>query len=150
MSVGDGGGQLGLLRGNLVEDLFLIELGEDLALADGVVDVGIELGDDAAGLGLDLDFGDGLDLAGGDDGAGDVADLNGSELGGINGGSAAEGSGRYIASADQYAGQRPPGWSKAACGISISISRGLRRRWDFALRSVVTQIGGGRFRQGEK
>ena len=28
--------ELGLLRGDLVEDLFLVELGEDFALADGV------------------------------------------------------------------------------------------------------------------
>ncbi len=74
---GFGCGELGLLRGDLVEDLFLVELGEDLAAVDGLVDVGIELGDDAAGLGFHLDFGDGLDLAGGDDRARNVACFGG-------------------------------------------------------------------------
>ncbi len=36
VGVGFGGGELGFLRGDLVEDLLLVELGEDLALADGV------------------------------------------------------------------------------------------------------------------
>ena len=71
--VGLGGGELGFLGGYLIEDLLLVELGEDLALFDVVVDVDVEAGDDAGGLGFDLDFGDGLDFAGGDDGAGDVA-----------------------------------------------------------------------------
>ena len=73
VGAGFGCGELGFLRGDLIENLFLVELGEDLALAHGVVDVGVELGDDAAGLGLDLDFGDGLNLAGGDDRARDIA-----------------------------------------------------------------------------
>ena len=71
--VGLGGVELGFLRGDLVEDFLLVELGEDLTLVDVGVDVGVEAGDDAAGLGLDFDLGDGLDFAGGDDGAGDVS-----------------------------------------------------------------------------
>ena len=82
-SVGFGGGELGLLGGDLIEDLLLIELGEDLALFDVGVDVGVEAGDDAGGLGFDLDLGDGLDLAGGDDGAGDVAEFGLAELRGF-------------------------------------------------------------------
>jgi hypothetical protein len=46
-----------------------------------IVDVYVEAGDDAGGFGFDLDLGDGLDLAGGDNGAGDVAGLNFAELG---------------------------------------------------------------------
>ena len=42
--VGFGGGELGLLRGDLVEDLLLVELGEDLALVDVGVDVDVEVG----------------------------------------------------------------------------------------------------------
>ena len=57
------------------------------------VDVGVELGDDAAGLGLDLDFGDGLDLAGGDDRARDIAGVDGGKLGGIERRCTAEGLG---------------------------------------------------------
>ena len=47
------------------------------------VDVGVELGDDAGRLAFDLDLEDGLDLAGGDDGAGDVAALDLTELRGL-------------------------------------------------------------------
>ena len=81
--VGLGGGELGLLCGDLIENLLLVELGEDLALFDLGVDVGVKAGDDAGGFGFDLDLGDGLDLAGGDDGAGDVAELCLAELGGL-------------------------------------------------------------------
>ena len=90
-SVGFGGGELGLLGGDLGEDLLLVELGEDLALVDAVVDVDVEAGDDTGGFGFDLDFGDGLDLAGGDDGAGDVAVLGLGELGGLEFGGVAAG-----------------------------------------------------------
>ena len=69
----------------------------------GVVDVGIELGDDAAGLGFDLDFGDGLDLAGGHDRAGDVAHFGGAQLGGIDGRRTAEALGCDEAAADEHA-----------------------------------------------
>ncbi len=81
--VGLSGGELGLLRGDLIENLLLVELGEDLALPDAVVDVDVEAGDDAGGFGFDLDLGDGLDLAGGDDGAGDVGELGLAELRGL-------------------------------------------------------------------
>jgi hypothetical protein len=55
---------------------------------DVSIDVGVEAGNDAGGLGLNLDLGDGLDFAGGDDGAGDVSEfgfgeLRGFELGGV-------------------------------------------------------------------
>ncbi len=91
MGVGFGGGELGLLGGDLVEDLLLVELGEDLALLDVIVDVDVEAGDDAGGLGFDLDLGDGLDFAGGDDGAGDVGELGLAELGGLEFGGVAAG-----------------------------------------------------------
>ncbi len=78
-----GGGELGALGGDLGEDLHLVELGEDLAGVHLGVDVGVELGDDAGGLAFDLDLEDGLDLAGGDDGAGNVAALDFAELRGF-------------------------------------------------------------------
>ncbi len=81
--VGLGGGELGALGVDLGQDLDLVELGEDLALFDVGVDVGVEAGDDAGGLGFDLDLGDGLDLAGGDYGTGDVAALGLGKLGGL-------------------------------------------------------------------
>ena len=81
--VGLSRGELGLLRGDLIEDLLLVKLGEDLALFDLIVDVGVEASDDAGGFGFDLDLGDGLDLAGGDDGAGDIAEVGLAELGGL-------------------------------------------------------------------
>ena len=74
---------MGLLCSYLSEDLLLVELGEDLALFDMSVDVGVEAGDDAGGFGFDLNLGDGLNLACGDDGAGDVAELGLGELGGL-------------------------------------------------------------------
>ena len=79
--VGLSGGELGLLSGDLIEDLLLVELREDLALLDMIVDIYVQAGDDAGGFGFDLDLGDGLDLAGGDNGAGDVAGLNFAKLG---------------------------------------------------------------------
>ena len=82
--VGFGGGELGRLRGDLGEDLLLVELGEDLALFDLGVDVGVEAGDDAGGLGFDLDLGDGLDLAGCDYGVGDIAEFGLAQLRGLN------------------------------------------------------------------
>jgi hypothetical protein len=81
--VGLGRIELGSLGVYLSENLYLIELGEDLALFHDGVDVGVEPGDYARGLGFDLDLGDGLDLAGGDDGAGDVAPFSLAELGGF-------------------------------------------------------------------
>ncbi len=42
--VGFGGGELGFLGGYLIEDLLLVELGEDLALLDVIVDVDVEVG----------------------------------------------------------------------------------------------------------
>jgi hypothetical protein len=81
--VGLGGGEHGLLGGDLVEDLLLVELGEDLTLVDVRVDVGVQAGDDAGGFGLDLDLGNGLDLAGGNNGAGNVSTLGLSELRGF-------------------------------------------------------------------
>ena len=47
------------------------------------VDVGIEAGDDAGGLGFDFDFGDGLDLAGGNYGSSDVSALDLGQLRGL-------------------------------------------------------------------
>jgi len=43
---------------------------------DLIIDVDVELFHNAGGLGLDLDFGDGLNFACGHDGAGDVSALN--------------------------------------------------------------------------
>jgi hypothetical protein len=83
VGVGLGGRELGFLRGDLIEDLLLVELAEDLALLDVVVDVDVEAGDDAGRFGFDLDLGDGLDLAGGDDGAGDVGELGFAQLRGL-------------------------------------------------------------------
>ena len=74
--IGLGGGQLRALRVHLRHDFLLIELRQLLALVDLVVDVDVELFDDAGGLGFDLDLGDGLDFAGGHDRAGDVAALD--------------------------------------------------------------------------
>ena len=51
-------------------------------------------GDDAGGFGFDLDLGDGLDFAGGDDGTGDVAALGFAELGGLEFGVVAAGGDR--------------------------------------------------------
>ena len=87
--VGLGCGKLGSLGAHLGKDLDLIELGENLTLLDVGVDVGVEAGDDAGGLALDLNLGDGLNLAGGDHGAGDVGLLRLGELGGLNFGAAA-------------------------------------------------------------
>ncbi len=51
-------------------------------------------GDDAGGLGFDLDLGDGLDFAGGDDGTGDVGEFGLAKLGGLEfGGVSASGYG---------------------------------------------------------
>ena len=82
------------MRGYLRQNLNLVELGEELALMNVGVDVDEELGDDAAGLGFDLDLRDGLDLAGGDDGAGDVSALNFGKLRGVKFGAAAPGGDR--------------------------------------------------------
>jgi hypothetical protein len=68
-----------------------------------VVDVGIEFGDDAAGLGFDLDFGDGLNLAGGDDRARYIAEVGRPQLGRIDGRRSAEALGSEKAAAAQYA-----------------------------------------------
>ena len=84
VGVGLGGGKLGALGVDLGQDLDLVELGEDLALFDGVIDVGVEAGDDTGGFGLDFDLGDGLDFAGGDYGTGDVTALGFGKLGGLN------------------------------------------------------------------
>jgi len=43
-------GELGALRGDLREDLLLIELGEDLAFGDHLIDVDVEFFDEAGGL----------------------------------------------------------------------------------------------------
>ncbi len=50
--------------------------------------IDVELLDDSAGLGLDFNFGDGLDLAGGDDALGKISLLDLCELGGIDLGAA--------------------------------------------------------------
>ncbi|MCU1319470.1 MAG: hypothetical protein JWP98_988, partial [Edaphobacter sp.] len=89
MGVRFSGFELGFLGGDLVEDFLLVELGENLALLELGVDVGVEAGDDSGGLGLDLDLGDGLDLAGGDYRAGDVAALGLGQLGGFEFGAVA-------------------------------------------------------------
>ena len=71
--VGLGRSELSSLSTDLGEDLDLVELGEHLTLFDLGVDIGFEFGDDAGGLGFELNLGDGLDFTGGDDGAGYVA-----------------------------------------------------------------------------
>ena len=78
--VGLGCSELSTLSAYLGEDLDLIELGEHLSLFNLCVDVGIKAGDDARGLGFDLDLGDGLDFAGSDYGFGDVSTLGLSQL----------------------------------------------------------------------
>jgi len=98
---GFSGGQLSFLGGDLVQDFLLVELGENFALVDRLVDVGIEAGDDAAGLGLHLHLGDGPHLAGCDHGAGDVAGFDLGELGGVKLGVAAHGFGRDDAASDE-------------------------------------------------
>ena len=90
--VGLRGGKLGLLGRNLGEDLDLVELGEDLALFDVGVDVGVEAGDDAGGLGLELHLGDGLNLTSGDYGFGDVTAFGFGQLRGFEFGAGAAGS----------------------------------------------------------
>lgn len=80
-SVGFGGVEIGLLCGDLGENFNLVELGEGLSGVDLGVDVDVETGDDAGGLGLNFNLGDGLHLAGGDDGASDVAAFRLGELG---------------------------------------------------------------------
>ena len=152
VSGGDGGRELGLLGCDLVEDLFLIELRQDFALVDGLIDVGIELGDDAAGLGFHFDFGDGLDLAGCNDGAGDVADLDGAELGGIDGGAPP----RVLAATNP-----PPTSTQTTIARMIQSRRrdldfalrdefkGPPKPLRFALRSEVTQFWAGWFPWGE-
>jgi len=99
-----GGGELGLLGGYLIEDFLLVELSENLALVDGLVDVGGEAGDDAAGFGFDLDLRDGPDLAGSDHGTGDVSGFDLAELGGVDFGGAAEGFGSDDAAGDEDKG----------------------------------------------
>ena len=87
--VGLSRGELGLLSGDLGQNFDLVKLGEDLPLFDACVDVGVEAGDDARSLGLDLYLGDGLDLAGGDDGTGDIPPLGLGELRGFEFGAVA-------------------------------------------------------------
>src|SRR5208282_246515 len=74
--IGFRGGQLGALGVDLGDDFLLVELGQLLALVDVVIDVDVQLFHNAGGLGLDLNLGNGLDLAGGHDRTGDVATLN--------------------------------------------------------------------------
>lgn len=91
VGVGLSSGELSLLRSDLSEDLHLIELGEELSCFYVVVDVGVEIGDDSGGLGFDLNLGDGLDFACGNDGAGDIAELSLRELGWLQLGAAPAG-----------------------------------------------------------
>ena len=145
--VGLGCGELGLLRGHLIENLLLVELGEDLALFDVLVDVHVEASDDAGGLGFDLYLGDGLDLAGGDDGAGDVAEFGLAELGGLEFGGVAAGRYRdaegYGGDKDDEAGPEPEfSFVFTLCSQgSAPISSELVS----ASRSVITQDGPAQF-----
>jgi len=66
------GAQLCLLRGDLVENLLLVELRQHLALVDLRIDVGIELCNDARGLRLNLNLSNRLDFTRGDDRLSDV------------------------------------------------------------------------------
>ncbi len=51
------------MRGDLGEDLLLVKLRQHLALVHVLIDVDVELLDEAAGLRLQLDFGDGLNFS---------------------------------------------------------------------------------------
>ena len=81
-----GGGEGGFLGGDLVEQFLLVKLGEHLAAVDLIVDIVVERGDDAGGLGFNFNLKDGLDLAGCDDGTGDIAAGDLGDLGGIDDG----------------------------------------------------------------
>src|SRR5471030_92448 len=93
---------------------------------DRVIDVGVEFGDDAAGLGFNLDFCDGLDLAGGDDRARDVADVSGAELGGIDGRRSAEVLGSEEAAAADYTDNDGEDDPKPFARFRFRFQRGLR------------------------
>jgi len=149
--VGLGGGEHGLLGGDLIEDLLLVELGENLTRVDVGVDVGVEAGDDAGGLGFDLDFGDGLDLAGGDDGTGDVSALGFGKLGGLEfGGVAAGGDGNAKddgCDEDGEAGPEP----ESSLGFTVCSQRCRSRRCcAFSSRMMVTQEVAAWFREWRK
>ena len=73
--IGLGCCELRLLSSYLIEDLLLVELGENLTLLNLGVDVGVEAGDDAGGFGFDFDLGDGLYLASGNNGASYISSL---------------------------------------------------------------------------
>src|SRR5208337_4934081 len=64
LEVGLGGEQLRAGRVHLRLDLYPVELRQDLALFHRGAGFYVELGDDAAGFGLDLDLGDGRDFTG--------------------------------------------------------------------------------------
>jgi len=139
---GLGCGELGLLRGDLVEDLLLIKLRENLAFVDRCVDVGVKRGDDARGLGFDLDFGNGLDLASGDDGAGDVAGLRRTELGGVKRRGCAEFVERKGSASDKQAEHSGQGDPKLLAGFGAGGQRGLRAgKWLRRLIRGEVEIG---------
>ena len=65
--------------------IFAIELGEHLARLHDLIDVDVQLLDDAVRLRLDLDLRDRLDPAGRDDGAAHRSALHDNDLGGVDG-----------------------------------------------------------------
>lgn len=81
--VGLSGVELGLLGVDLGDDFDLIELSEHLALLNHGIDVSVETGNDAGGLGFNFDLGDRLDFTGRDDGLRNIAAFCLAELGGF-------------------------------------------------------------------
>src|SRR6185312_12388415 len=140
--VGFGGLKLGLLGGYLVEDLLLVELREHLPFADVGVDVGIELGDDAAGLGFDLNLGDRLHLAGRNHGAGDVAGGDLGELRGVDLGRSTHG----LDGGDGEGGDRDQ--TDAEADPELFAAFALCRQGE-SLPQLCTRGGGDWFREGE-
>jgi len=125
--VGFGSGELGFLRGNLVKDFLLVELGEDFAGVDRLVDVGVQLGDDAAGFGFDLYLSDRPDFAGGDDRAGDVAYFDLAKLGRVDLGGGAHGFGGKDSTSDEDNGEDAEDDPKAFAGFASGGQRGLQK-----------------------
>ncbi len=74
--------------------------GRGAGLCGRVIDVDVELFDDAGGFGFDFDFGDGLDFAGGNDGASNVSASDLGDLVGIDGSARDHARDRYSGGAD--------------------------------------------------
>src|SRR5580692_3922699 len=97
-------------------------------LVDLCVDVYVEASDDAGGLGFDLDLGNGLDLAGGDDGTGNVSELSRGDLGGVDLVVARESFGCNDAATDEHKGNDGQDNPEALAGFAGRIHSGLLGR----------------------